>query len=323
MTYSNYIKVHDKFIVEKNSDRKEKLPAGSYQVSYIADYDKLFFTATEFNHDELLELPSKEFKNVSSQIDTFLTPDSKQLFEKYGFVYKRSILLHGVPGTGKTCLIDRIANKVVADGGVVLFNPDPRWLPKAFQALSDIQPETQIVVVFEELDQLVKSFEHELLNLLDGEIQRDNVIYLATTNFIKKVPARIMRPGRFSSVVEVKYTGAVARRFYLNAKLGKDVAKEEVDIWVQKTDGFSIDELKETVLSTKCLQIPLDEVVERVKQTKELTKNDKVYDDYEEWIPEGDAHGRHTLKNLEKEMSDVAFTLTTSNMGGNNGSSGN
>jgi SpoVK/Ycf46/Vps4 family AAA+-type ATPase len=242
----------------------------------------VFFEAVNFNSDEILELPSDEFKLVSGQIDTFLKPSSKVLFDQYGYIYKRSILMHGVPGTGKTILANRIANKVVSKGGIVLFNPNPQLLPKAYRALTDIEPDTKIVVIFEELDQLVKNYEEDLLTLLDGEIQKPNIIYIATTNYISKVPARIMRPGRFGSVVQIEYPNADSRRFYLNSKIGKLDTVETVEDIVKKTDGFSIDEVKEVILSHKCLLMPLDEVVARIKKTKELCVNDNTFDEYVE-----------------------------------------
>jgi len=308
MGYKDYVKVHDKYLVQYDSNRKDKVPDGHYQLSYIPDMDQLIFEKIKFNHDELLELPSKEFAEAASQVDTFLTPESKQLFEDYGFVYKRSLLFHGVPGTGKTCLANRIANKVVSLGGVVLFNPNPAMLHKAFKALNEIQPDTKIVIVFEELDQLVKTFEHELLNLLDGEIQQDNVIYLATTNYISQVPARIMRPGRFPSVVEIKYPDEKCREFYLNKKIGHIDTQEEIKNIVKTTAGFSIDELKEVVLSTKCLQIPLKDTVDRIKETKELCKNDKVFREYDEWNQMGITHRDfHGTRSLTAEVAEDAI----------------
>lgn len=284
MGYKDYTKRDDKFFVNLNRDGQPKLPAGHYLLKYIPDADQLIFESIKFNHDELLEIPSKEFGDITNQIDTFLTPDTRELFDKYGFLYKRSILMHGVPGTGKTCLVNRIANKVVDEGGIILFNPDPRLLQKTYKVLADIQPESNLVVVFEELDKMVIGYEHQLLNLLDGEIQRDNVIYLATTNFIDKVPPRIMRPGRFSSVVEIPFPDATCRKFYLDNKIGKVDTEAEILNIVKATDGFSIDELKETVLSYKCLGISLDEVVTRIKKTKELSgsgKDNKNNDDDE------------------------------------------
>ena len=270
MGYDKYIINHDTYIASLSKEVTTKLPSGVYTANYIPDLDKFYFETLDLGHDELLELPSKEFQTVATQIDKFLSPETKEVFKEYGFLYKRSILMHGLPGTGKTCLIDRVANKVINDGGIVIFNPHPAILDKTYRVLNNIEPDTNVLVIFEELDELLKHYEEDLLNILDGEVQRENVIYLATTNYIDEIPARIMRPGRFSSVVEVKYPDANARRFYLKHKLGKNTTKKEIDEIVKKTKGFSIDEVKETVLSNKCLDIELDVIIDRINETKEL-----------------------------------------------------
>jgi SpoVK/Ycf46/Vps4 family AAA+-type ATPase len=305
-------------VVQLDSDRQPKLPAGHYQLHYIQEADQLLFERISFNSDEILELPSKEFQLVAGQIDTFLGDDSRKLFNDYNFVYKRSVLMHGVPGTGKTILANRIANKVVAGGGVVLFNPNPQILTKAFKVFDDIQPDTKIVVIFEELDQLLKNYEGELLHILDGEVQKDNIVYIATTNYISKVPARIMRPGRFSSIVQIQYPDAKCREYYLDKKIGHIDSKEEIKSIVKKTDGFSIDELKEVVLSNKCLQVPLDDVIGRINETKELCKNDSTFNEYEDRYEDGPFRSdKYRLRDLMYEMRDAQEYQATNNIMGN------
>jgi SpoVK/Ycf46/Vps4 family AAA+-type ATPase len=117
---------------------------------------------------------------------------------------------------------------------------------------------------------------------LDGEIQKSNVIFMATTNHIDKIPARIRRPGRFSSIIEVGFPSEETRLFYLNKKLG---GRSGLGLWAKKTEGFSIDELKETVLAVVCLSQDLDAVIKRVKANKDsidYADQEKEDDDNEE-----------------------------------------
>ena len=228
-----------------------------------------FFSKIKTNYDSLMDLPNTEYDVVTKEIEKFMTLDTRALFKEHGFLYKRSTLLEGPPGSGKTCTVNRVSEKVVAEGGVVLFSPNPNLLEEAFRILDSLQPETRVMVIFEELDQLIARYETALLNILDGEIQKANVIYMATTNHIDKIPTRIRRPGRFSSVVHVGFPSADTRRYYLKKKLSDKV---NVDSWVEKTDGFSIDELKETVLSVLCLGYDLDSVIARVRANKGLTE---------------------------------------------------
>ena len=278
MSYENFTKFDDLFMANKRQDTQATLAPGAYELKYNPDMDQVFFKEIDIHHDEIVDLPSKEFQLATTQIKGFTDPKTRKAFDKYGFLYKRSFLFHGLHGTGKTILVDRIAEHMIQENAIVLFNPSPAYLAKGFEALTDIQPNTPVVVIFEELDQLMDRFEDDLLHLLDGEIQRDNVVYIATTNFIKNVPARILRPGRFSTVIEVKFPDVKARTAYLKAKLKLNANNVQLKTWVKKTKGLSIDEIKETVLSVKCLGCDLDEVINRINETKKLCKHDRIWD---------------------------------------------
>lgn len=259
----------------------DKLPPGVYEVE-ANQMGEVYFSKIKTNHDALVDLPDTEYDQVVKEIELFMAPETRALFEENGFVYKRSTLLYGEPGTGKTCIVNRVINKVVSEGGIALFSPNPRLLEESYKILDSLQPETRVLVVFEELDKLISNYEGALLNLLDGEVQKSNIIYVATTNHIDQVPPRIRRPGRFSSVIEVGFPTANTRRFYLNHKLkGPRVNKVNLDVWVETTEGFSIDELKETVLAVRCLNYTLESIVSRIKQNRspEASDQESEYDD--------------------------------------------
>jgi intein/homing endonuclease len=167
--------------------------------------------------------------------------------------------------TGKSVIVNRIIKSVVDGGGVVLFNPNPELMVQAFSVLEDVQVDALTLVVFEEFDDMVDDYESELLSLLDGEVQKSNVMYLATTNNKDEIPSRILRPGRFSCLIEVKPANLEARQAFLKHK---GVSLEEATDWASKTEGFTIDELKEVVLSVKCLGYTLDSVLKRVQDYK-------------------------------------------------------
>lgn len=214
---------------------------------------------------------------VVRQIENFLKPECRARFKEKEYLYKRSTLLYGKPGTGKTCIVNRVVDTVVAKGGVVLFNPNPAILAGALSQLEDVQPNTPVVVIFEELDKLMGQYEGALLNILDGEVQRENVIFLATTNFFGKIPPRIKRPGRFGKSIKVGFPSAEVRRFYLEHKMGKDFPGLEA--WVDKTDGFSIDELSATVREVYCLQEDLAETIQYMRDLKKEAGEDSREDD--------------------------------------------
>ena len=272
----HYLKVDNVNIPTPELTIIDKLNPGMYSLE-LTQQGELRFIEISHNSDEIIDLPDPVYGQVISDLESFMDPWTRKRFEEKGFVYKRSSLLYGPPGVGKTILINRIANKVIENGGTVLFNPNPSVLSAAFLALDSIQPETMTMVIFEELDELLKRYESDLLNLLDGEIQKSNIIYMATTNHIDQIPLRIRRPGRFSSTLEVHFPSALARATYLNKKL--ELNTDELNNWVKVTEGFSIDELTETVRATYCLGQQLSSVVERIKLSKKDTTQDEKADD--------------------------------------------
>lgn len=266
--YNKFVETGDKFIPYKIDGTHGTLPTGAYRPEINQDTGQVEFHKINLTCDNIIDLPSKEYEYVVNQMKHFLKPETKDTFTKEGFVYKRSVLLHGKPGTGKTVIVNRVVKEALANDAIVLFNPDPRELEYHYEALNSTNPDKLTVVIFEELDNLVANKNHEiaLLSILDGEVQKNNVIYLATTNYIDNISLRIQRPGRFSSIVEVDFPTAEARVAYLKAKR---VDSDKLEVWVGKTQGFSIDELKETVLAVKCLGESLDIVVNRITSLKE------------------------------------------------------
>jgi len=280
MTFKTVIQSGTEFFPSDDSSIKPKLEAGIYKINFDDRSGKLWFTSIKFSHDNIVDLPTPSFKQVVKEFEYFMTPECRQAFDSYGFLYKRSTLLYGPAGTGKSLLATRIIHKAVSEGAVVFFNPLPFVLEAAYKIMDQLQPETMIVVLFEEFDKLARKSEEDLLILLDGGNQRGNVIYLATTNHIDKISARMKRPGRFSSLVLVDYPDAESRRYYLESKM--KITGTELDMWVAMSNGLSIDELKESVLSVKCLGNDLREVVQRIRFNRGLMPLDESPTDHKQ-----------------------------------------
>jgi SpoVK/Ycf46/Vps4 family AAA+-type ATPase len=125
-------------------------------------------------------------------------------------------------------------------------------------------------------------------------------MYIATTNYIDKIPARVRRPGRFSSVIKVGFPNAKARAHYLSTKL-KD--KAMIASIVERTDGFSIDELKEVVRGVYCMGKDLDSYIQYVKpnnnKQQDMDDDDDFFDD--------DSHYRRSA--IEDETNKLSLAL--------------
>lgn len=262
----------------KETQVVKTLDPGAYKFQYNFESKQKTFIKFEPKCDNIIDLPSPEYQRIVKEMEAFLSSSIRSKFDDLGFLYKRSALLEGLPGTGKSIIVNRIMQNVIDKDGICLFIEDPRVINMAYEVLNDLNPKTTVLTILEELDGMIEEYgDQSLLSVLDGEIQKANVMYLATTNYLDRIPARILRPGRFSSVITVNYPNAEARKVYFETKLlGKSANIVEL---VKKTDGLSVDELKEVVQSCYIFGYDLDSTVVRIKNTRGNDAEESIGDD--------------------------------------------
>lgn len=274
-----YLISGDNYFPNTRAERTEALPAGAYECKITME-SAPFFEPISIITDEIIDLPNSAMSEVVTEINNFWSQNVSDKFKQYGLVHKRGIILAGLPGGGKTVVLAKTANMVIKElDGIVLFNPPADMLKDYLRIIKDIEPDRKILVMWEEFDSVLYDYESVLLPLLDGEIQVGNIVYLATTNYISKIPARIKnRPSRFAKVIEVKEPDLETRRKFLEAKL-HETDKHLLEPMVQASDGFVIDQLKDMIISTCCFGYSIDQAVRKIKEMQEESVG---IDDYQE-----------------------------------------
>ena len=254
--YSTFLKIGHEYQPIPTAQTVDQLPPGIYTVKFDPRSEQLSFAESKTTHDQLVDLPGTSYDLVMKDLEYFFTKEFEDRFKEVGLLHKMNILLHGVPGGGKTCIVNRVAYRMIQEKGVVLFNPPPQALREAFRVLDKFQPETRVLVIFEELDQLVEIHgESPFLHVLDGEVQKANAMFIATTNYINKIPKRVRRPGRFPVRMEVGLPSFEARKHYCELKLKNTTLATQI---AELTEGFNIDQLKDVIRAHFCMKRPLE-----------------------------------------------------------------
>lgn len=257
---------------ERNFSACEKavdiLPPGQYTIN-VSESLGIYFSKADINLDELIHLPDSVSETVINEIKTFWKKE--QHFRKFGFLWKRGALLWGPPGSGKTSTLQQISSAIIDVGGVSIYVDNPSTAAKGLKLLRQVEKKRPLVIMLEDVDAIIEQYgEADLLALMDGELQIDNVVFVATTNYPERLDARFKnRPSRFDIVKKIGMPNADARKLYITTKVTRLAGSDELEQWVKLTDKFSIAHIKELIVSVEVFEVPLKEAAERLKTMME------------------------------------------------------
>jgi Cdc6-like AAA superfamily ATPase len=251
----------------------KELPPGVYSAAVDSNGNLLIVSRTIIT-DDLIELPDSGGEEVLAGIRKFWT--RKESFAARKQIFKRGILLYGPPGGGKTSVIMLLIKDLVDGGGVVLYVNEPNLATHALTEIRKIEPERPIICILEDIDELVRRYgEHTLLQLLDGETQVANIVFVATTNYPELLAKRIInRPSRFDLVKKISVPSQIARRIYFQTRL-PDLTPGQLTKWVNDTEGLSIAHLRELMICVFCLDGDYEETVKRLKDMNRVLNSEK------------------------------------------------
>lgn len=174
-----------------------------------------------------------------------------ELFEHLGITPHRGLLLYGPPGTGKTMLAKALANEAKAH---FIFVNGPEIISKfhgeSEQNLRNLFAEAKqmapSVILFDEIDSIApdratvsQNFEavlvSQLLSLMDGLIDRGQVVVIGTTNRPDNVDPALKRPGRLDFQMEIGLPDEQGRLAILRIHGGRMPLTAGVDLEVIAT----------------------------------------------------------------------------------------
>ena len=243
----------------------------------------LILEPTSFVNDKILDT-LVQTQEVTDKVDCFFR--NLHVYAEEGIeVPKRGILLYGPAGTGKTSILNKVANSYVKDGktAVVVWTTDKfesHQVKDFIKSFNYVGVEKLVLIVEDiggtEIEQSRMRSDSSLLSLLDNQEKtfRIPVLILATTNY----PANFMgnltnRPQRFDDKIEVGAPDAEARATLLQF-FGKGRETEEAIALIRsnKAKGFTPAHLKEVVIRSRIYEKSMADVIkEMFKEVESFT----------------------------------------------------
>lgn len=265
---TQYAQVNDGYI--PTTPTVASLPPDCYSIGFLPS-GAAYLKPQHLVTDDLLRLPDSKSDEVIAEVTRFWTLKDK--FSKFGFAHKRGFLLWGPPGSGKTSTVQIIIKDMIAAGGIVILAESPVALSNILSGFRQVEPNRSLVVVWEDIDTVIQNYgEAEVLSVLDGESQVENVVFIATTNYPENLDGRIVnRPSRFDKIVKIGLPNDEARKVYLMSRLGS-TEHEGFDL-VKETDGLSIAHIKELLIGVFCQDNPTKDVLKRLHTMKQKPKS--------------------------------------------------
>jgi energy-coupling factor transporter ATP-binding protein EcfA2 len=259
----------------------KELKPGLFEPIYNHRNGEWTMMKQKVNTDELYELPTEEIGIILKDLKSFWAKQS--LYKQYKLMHKRGVLLYGDPGCGKSGILQLCMNHIINDlSGIVINIKDADSLRGFIEIVTkfrQIEPNRPLVVIIEDIDAIAEDGQHatsQLLNMLDGVKQIENVVYIATTNYPEKLAERITnRPSRFDRRYYISPPTPEVRMSYLKNKAG-DAEGIDFDVWVKDTEGMSMSHLKELFISVFLLDKEYADAIKDLRELKKLPKGKKT-----------------------------------------------
>ena len=196
----------------------------------------------------------KEIQKIKEIIDfPFKYPE---IFSKLGLKAPNGILLYGPPGTGKTLIAKAIASETSAyfihlNGSEVMNKFYGESEAKLRTIFEDAKQHSPSIIFLDEIDALAPKREQvigdvekrvitQLLALMDGIVDRGDVIIIGATNIPDVLDPALRRPGRFDREIVIPVPNEEGRLKILEIHTRNMPLSDDVDLKniAEMTHGF-------------------------------------------------------------------------------------
>ena len=250
----NYLENGEVIYSPIKSIKTEKvLDKGVYKVKYLGHPENRVALYKEDEKEEvkIYEFPAKAY--IDSLFKSFFNKDVKEFINKAGFLHKVGLLLHGKEGTGKTTILRYYYNQEIENNDALVFYMDCSnhdTLGLCWSLIENIRKvqDNPIVIIFEECDVLITNHcESTLKMILDGNKSIENCIFLATTNYIDKIPDALKnRKSRFKNCLKIGGLEDVNVIIRIMENMLEGISdKKDIKLMSKKLLNKTLDEVKQ------------------------------------------------------------------------------
>ena len=296
--------------------------AGRGKPEVAADHPKVTFADVAGLDDAIGEL---------REVTEYLSDPER--FQRLGAELPRGILLHGLPGCGKTLL----ARALAGETGVPFYFVSASSFVEKFVGVGaarvrelfvEAKKNAPSIVFIDELDAVGRKrdadggggreFDHTLNQLLvelDGFVGSSGVLLLAATNRPELIDPALLRPGRFDRRIQIDRPDVRGREKILRLHAAKRPFSGRVD-WAEvaaTTAGLSPAELANIVNEASLLaarrhhpRISPEDVEEAATRVLSGTRNSRLMDDEEKELAAVHEAGHALLSVLVRGMKTPA-----------------
>lgn len=276
-----YIGNKDWIITHKS---QKKLNSGTYKIDYNPKYEYIF-SNIEYEIKELIRFDASVIDAVVH--DAFKFWNRKDIYDALKLPHKRSYLLYGDQGCGKSSLINMLVKDLLDRCPEALCILYSNHLIEGLRQYNNVDPDAVKIIIIEDIDTLMedKWMERELLQFLDGSGPTlKNSLVIATTNHLDSLEDRVKnRPSRFDKVIKIPTPNRENREIFIREKIAllrnSKIEVEEEDILqiIEKTAGLSVSHIVEIIVSTYGLGDNLADSIKRANDMKNKSNNDKGF----------------------------------------------
>jgi len=257
----------------------------------ITPHTAIAFKAPEVSADKAYRVSYEDIGGLEREVALVrelveLPLKCPQLFGLLGIDAPKGVLLTGPPGTGKTLIARAVSNEVRAhfvhvNGPEVIhkfYGESEARLRQIFEEASRNAPS---IVFLDEFDALApkrakvigeveKRVVAQLLALMDGLVERGQVVVIGATNMPELVDPALRRPGRFDREIAIGVPDRAARREILGIHSRRMPLAADVDLEsiAQITQGYVGADLE--VLCKEAGMVALRRVVPQLRFEADL-----------------------------------------------------